>query len=80
MPRLTAISRHDALRLLKDGRPHTLRLWKLSTGDILTYTDAVCLHGHARGGFHRLRLPHSSLIRCMRDICLFEIDGLKIYL
>ncbi|MBQ8277320.1 MAG: hypothetical protein IJY00_02590 [Bacteroidaceae bacterium] len=78
--RITALHRRDALRLLEDGRPHRLRLWKLSTGDILTYEDAVCIHHHRRGGWHRVRLPRSALTRCLRDVCLFEIDGLKIYL
>lgn len=76
---LLAIHRNDALRLLEDGHRHTLRLWKLSTGDILTYRNCKCIGGHKRRGIHRVKLPESSLIREFRDVALFEIDKLKIY-
>ena len=69
----------DALRLLEDGEPHMLRVWKLSTGDILTYKNARCIGGHKRRGTHRVRLPESTLIREFRDVTLHEIDGLEIY-
>ena len=69
----------DALRLLEDGEPHQLRLWKLSTGDILTYNNAIHIGGHKRRGTHRVKLPTSALIRCFRDVTLFEIDGLSVY-
>lgn len=75
-----ALHLSDALRLLEDGQPHRLRLWKLSTGDILTYEGAVCSGHHRRGGTHRLRLPRSGLVREMRDVTLFEIDHLSVYL
>ena len=79
MKRATTIHRKDAFRLLEDRRAHNLRLWKLSTGDILEYEGAVCVGGHKRGGTHRVRLPRSGVLREFRDISLFEIDGLKIY-
>ena len=79
MKRATTIHRKDAFRLLEDRRAHNLRLWKLSTGDILEYEGAVCVGVHKRGGTHRVRLPRSGVLRESRDISLFEIDGLKIY-
>lgn len=80
MPQITAIHHRDALRLLEDGGPHTIRCWKISTGDILTYRNAVCAGGHRRGGTHHIRLPQSGLLRELRDITLFEIDSLAVYL
>ena len=80
MPPLTAIHRKDAIRLLEDKHPHTLRLWKLSTGDILTYRNVTCVGGWNRRGIHRVRFPNSNLIREFRDVTLFEIDNLKIYM
>ena len=77
--RLRVIHQRDALRLLEDGKPHRLRVWKLSTGDILTYTDARCIGSWKRRGTHKIRLPNSNLIREFRDITLFEIDDLRIY-
>ena len=76
---LRSLHLQDALRLLEDGHPHRLRLWKLSTGDILTYEQATCCGGWKRRGTHRVRLPKSNLIREFRDCTLFEIDHLKIY-
>lgn len=35
---------------------------------------------HKRGGTHRISIPLSGVIREFRDITLFEIDGLKVYL
>ena len=32
------------------------------------------------GGTHRVRLPNSGLIRSFRDITLFEINNMTIYL
>ncbi len=75
-----SIHRLDALHLLKDGREHKLRLWKLSTGDILTYNRAQLIGRHERGGLSRLRLLPSGEIRAVRDVCIFEIDDLSIFL
>lgn len=79
MTKISTIHLQDALRLLEDKQPHKLRLWKLSTGDILTYERAVCVGSFKRGGTHRVRLPQSALIRSFRDVTLFEIDDLRIY-
>ncbi len=68
----------DAISLLETQIPATLKLWKLSTGDILVYRNAVCIGSHWRGGTHRVRLPESNLIREFRDITLFEINGYEI--
>ena len=78
--KVKAIHRRDAFRLLEDGKPHDLRVWKISTGDILHYKNAVCCGMHKRGGTHRISIPLSGVIREFRDITLFEIDGLKVYL
>ena len=69
----------DAIALLESGRRVNLRVWKLSTGDILDYRDAVCIGSHWRGGTHCIQLPYSGLIREFRDITLFEINGMEIY-
>lgn len=79
LPGPASIHRHDAFRLLEDGEPHDLKVWKLSTGDILHYKGVRCRGMHKRGGTHRLWLPASGLVREFRDIALFEIDGLTVY-
>lgn len=68
----------DAIALLESGQPCTLKVWKLSTGDIIEYSNAVCIGKHWRGGTHRIKLPVSNIIREFRDITLFEINGYEI--
>ena len=68
----------DAFMLLEIVTPVALRLWKLSTGDILTYKGVVCISVHRRGGTHKVRFPNGQ-IREFRDITLFEINGKTIY-
>lgn len=68
------------MRLLYDGHPHDLRLWELRTGDILHYPAARRKGRHTSGGVTRLLLIPSGQVRAMRDICLFEIDGLRVFL
>lgn len=69
----------DAIALLESGKRVNLRVWKLSTGEIIDYRDVVCIGSHWRGGTHMIQLPYSGLIREFRDITLFEINGMEIY-
>lgn len=68
----------EAFRLLESKQPVDLRLWKLSTGDILHYKGVVCISAYRRGGTHKVRFPNNE-IREFRDITLFEINGKTIY-
>lgn len=70
----------EAAALLKDRKPHSLRVWKLATGDILNYKEAVYLGSNERGGTITVRLGRSKETRTFRRVCLFEIDNLKIFL
>lgn len=75
-----AIHIKEAVAMLKDRKLHQLRVWKLSTGDILNYNEAVYLGSNERGGTITVRLSRSKETRTFRRVCLFEIDNLKIYL
>ncbi len=68
----------EAIHLLESKQPVDLRLWKLSTGDILHYKGVVCISTYRRGGTHKVRFPNNE-IREFRDITLFEINGKTIY-
>ena len=80
IPMNKVIHLKDAIRLLESGIPCTIRLWKLANGDILTYSNVVGNGSHWRGGLHRVRFLDSGEIRTVRDVCMFEINNLKIYL
>lgn len=77
---MTVIHRNDAMRIIDTGEPCTIRAWKISTGDIITLHDARCIGSYFRGGTHLFRIPKSSVIRRLRDISIFEINGMTIYL
>lgn len=68
----------DAIAVLESGQPVDIKVWKLSTGDIITYKQAVCTGGHWRRGTHRVMLPASNVPREFRDITLFEINGYEV--
>ena len=68
----------DAFALLETRVPVNLRLWELSTGDILEYKGVVCISEHWRGGTHKVRFSNGE-IREFRDVTLFEINGKKIF-
>lgn len=69
----------DAITLLETGCPCNLRVWKLSTGDIIEYRNVRCTGGFWRRGTHRIKLPESKLLREFRDVTLFEINNMTIY-
>ena len=77
---MKSIHKRDAMRLLEDRQPHTIKVWKLSTGDILTYKDCICHSADRRLGTHKIHVPLSGVLREFRDITLFEIDELSVYL
>ena len=77
---IRAIHRNDAMRLLESGQPCNIRVWKLSTGDIIEYKGVRCIGSHWRGGTHRIILPNSKLIREFRDNTKIEINSMTIYL
>lgn len=65
--------------MLETGHPVDIKVWKLSTGDIIEYRRVRCVGSHWRGSTHRIRLPQSGEIREFRDITLFEINGYEVY-
>lgn len=70
----------DAIALLESKQEVNISVWKLSTGDIIEYNNVVCVGGHWRSGTHRIRIQSSGLVREFRDIALFKINGMEIYL
>ena len=68
----------DAVALLESGEAVNLKCWKLKNAEILEYRGVRCVGSHWRGGTHRLKFPESHLIREVRDITIFEINGYEI--
>lgn len=80
MMKRRVIHRKEAIRLLESGEPCDLKVWKLSTGDIIEYKGVQCIGSHWRGGCHRIKLPVSGQIREFRDITMFNFNGMEVYL
>lgn len=77
---MKAIHINDARKILDSGQPCDLVVWKLSTGDILVYKGVQCVGSHFRGGTHMILLPNSCLLREFRDVTLWKINGMEVYL
>lgn len=80
MMKRRVIHMKEAIRLLESGEPCDLKVWKLSTGDIIEYKGVQCIGSHWRGGRHRVKLPVSRQIREFRDITMFNFNGMEVYL
>lgn len=75
-----AIHIKDALQLLESGEViDSLKVWKKKDGTIIEYKGIRCTGGHWHGGTHRIRL-RNGYTREFRDITMFEINNLRIYL
>lgn len=77
---MRAIHINDARKILDSRQPCDLKVWKLSTGDIIEYKGVRCVSSFFRGGTRKVLLPASGLLREFRDVTLFEINGMEVYL
>ena len=66
MMKRKVIHMKEAIRLLESGDLCDIKVWKLSTGDIIEYKGVQCIGSHWRGGCHRIKLSVSGQIR-LRD-------------
>lgn len=75
-----AIHIRDAVQLLESRELiDSLKVWKKKDGSIIEYRNIRYAGGHWKGGTHRIRLKN-GYIREFRDITMFEINNLRIYL
>ena len=66
-------------KMLQAGDPVDLSVWK-SNGEILHYRTAVPLRDDFYKGTRRIKLLDSREIRTIRDVCIFEINGMEVFL
>lgn len=76
---MKSIHLNTARKILDAGDPVDLKVWT-KEGDILEYKDAVCISSHFRGGTRRIKLLNSNEIRSVRDVCIFNINDLEVFL
>ena len=66
-------------QMLKSGEPVDIKIWTKS-GEIQEYKNCVSLRYDFYKGVRRVKLLASREIRQVRDVCIFEINGLTVFL
>jgi len=65
--------------MLQAGDPIDLRLWTQS-GEIQEYHNCVPLRYNFYEGTRQIKLLDSRQIRTIRDVCIFEVNGMQVFL
>ncbi len=68
-----------ARHILNSGDPVDLQVWK-SDGSILQLNNCISLRYDYYGGWRNVKLLTSGEIRKIRDVCIFAVNGLEIFL
>lgn len=68
-----------ARRMMDTKESVDLKVWKISTGEILEYRGVKCISSHFRGGTRKLLFENGE-IREVRDVCIFEINSMEVFL
>lgn len=66
-------------QMFKTGEPVDIKLWTKS-GEIQEYKNCISLRYDFYKGVRRVKLLASREIRQVRDVCIFEINGLTVFL
>ena len=65
--------------MLKSGDPVDITLWTKS-GQIQHWRNCISLRYNFYKGVRRVKLLDSRQIRTVRDVCIFEINNLTVFL
>lgn len=69
----------EARKLLNSGRTVDLDVWKLS-GEIIHIEGCSSLRYSFYGGHRNVKIKKNGQIRRIRDVLIFRINGLEVYL
>lgn len=67
-------------KILRDNVPFNCKVWKISTGEILTYNNVVCTSSNFERNTANLLFVESREVRKVRIICIFEVNDVEIYI
>ena len=65
--------------MLNSGDPVDISVWK-SDGSILELRNVISLRYSFYGGWRNVKVLTSVEMRRIRDICMFQINGLEVFL
>ena len=66
-------------RMLRSPEPVDIKLWT-SSGEIQCWHRCISLHYNFYNGTRRMKLLDSNEIRQLRDVCVFEINGIEVFM
>ncbi len=66
-------------KLLQSPEPLDLTLWNRS-GEIQHWHRSISLRYDFYKGTRRMKLLDSNEIRQLRDVCIFEVNGVEVFL
>lgn len=65
--------------MLDEHRPVDIVAWK-ADGSFIALDGAIPMNYNYRAGTRNYKCPASGQIRKIRDVCIFKINGLEVYL
>lgn len=68
-----------ARTMLNSGNPVDISVWK-SDGTILELHNCISLRYNFYGGWRNVKLLNSGELRKIRDVCIFRINDLEVFL
>ena len=75
----TTIDLKTARRMLNRGEPLDILAWK-SNGEILHLQNCISLRYDFATGTRNIKLLTSGQIRKIRDCCIYNVNGLEVFL
>lgn len=76
---MNAIHITTAKKMLDSHDPVSICVWT-SKGEIQTYQDCISLHYDFYTGTRNVKLRPSNQIRKIRDVCIFRLNGMEVFL
>ena len=66
-------------KMLDAGEPVDIKLWTKS-GEVQEWNNCISLRYNFYAGTRNIKLLSSGQIRRLRDVCVFEVNGLEVFL
>ena len=74
-----AIHINQARAIIDAGKPVNICFWK-KDGSIESWRDVVGLRYSRQSGTRTVKHMASREIRTVRDVCIFEVNGMEVFL
>lgn len=69
-----------ARKIMESGQPFDCLAWKMSTGEVMNYTNVVCTSSNFERNTVNLKFINSGEVRTVRVITIFEINNEQVYI